>query len=745
MDVDLDFYRSQHDKLVGREWLLSELDEKMFFSKRGVLLLAEMGYGKSAIVAHLICQSDKRFPGNWIHQHIVAFHICNFYSRKTLTPGNFVKNLAGGFSKQIPGFLQILEKNSRYHTYFENNICVEDPEGCLDFLVLKALNDLDMVNNTYIVVIDALDECIEHGSLNIFNLLWRRLPGFPKNIKFFITSRNTSDIRIARTQLMVIEKRPTDDSNTKDAYRFVENKIKYVSLSEQTHLKRIFKTSDIDTAVSKAVKYTKGNMLLLKNVLVRWLQYDMTLQLVSYTTFGDLFDDQLKRIFHNREVFKTVIKVFQVLCSTMEPLYVEELLTIADLKDNEIVDVLSIIGKELSHFIRQRNGKISLVHKSLATYLTDNTRKTEQFYVSKRDGCRLFAKYLLVLLQQRSFTNISIVDLASYAACSSDKEIKYQFLQNGKKYISEFPEMYIPEMYILHQAAAKLNSYTAMSLLLDLFSLRPVDKTDKGNITASYVAAAFGNHRSLKALLDRHADVNFTRLGPKYINETVDMLHFCKTYAFWEYSLLNIAAQNGHIQTVLTLVRHNVNVSHQTSFGSNSFLLAVENGHSNIVQEFLLRFKSIFITSLNQALYLSAKNGYLEIVDLLLYHGAEDLCLSCNSSQYWTSFHQTRLQTIDSGENLQMVNFVFLDDHRLIRCETAMETAIQNDHTEIVEILLKRSNDTLRCRESGGRAPIFTALKFKRSKIFNLLIHQIINELWIAMLIDLKSLSHMSI
>lgn len=49
--VDLDFYRSQHDKLVGRGWLLNELDEKMFFSKRGVLFLAEMGYGKSAVVA----------------------------------------------------------------------------------------------------------------------------------------------------------------------------------------------------------------------------------------------------------------------------------------------------------------------------------------------------------------------------------------------------------------------------------------------------------------------------------------------------------------------------------------------------------------------------------------------------------------------------------------------------------------------------------------------------------------------
>lgn len=75
---------------------------------------------------------------------------------------------------------------------------------------------------------------------------------------------------------------------------------------------------------------------------------------------------------------------------------------------------------------------------------------------------------------------------------------------------------------------------------------------DEGNITASYVATAFGNNLSLKALLDRNANVNFTRLGPTFINETVDMLHFCKTFAYWEYSLLNIAAQNGHYETVLT-------------------------------------------------------------------------------------------------------------------------------------------------------------------------------------------------
>lgn len=410
MEVDLDFYRSQHDKLVGREWLLNELDEKMFFSKRGVLLLAEMGYGKSAIVAHLICQSDESLPGNWIYQHIVAYHLCNFYSQKTLSPGNFVKNLAGGFSKRIPGFLYTLQQNSRFQTYFENDGCVKDPESCLDVLVLKALNDIDMGNTTYIVVIDALDECIEHGNRNIFSVLWKRLRYFPKNVKFFITSRNTSDITIVQTRLVVIEKNPSDPNNMKDAQKIINSK--ELSPDQKKRIAELFHTPDIETALSRAVIYTKENILLLTNALTEWLEHDVPI-LDSHTTFEDLFDDQLKRIFQDQHIFKTVTKIFQVLCTTMEPLYVEEILEIADLKNEEIVDVLSIIGKKLNHFVRHVNGKISLVHKTLAAYLTDDSRKTSQFYISKKEGCFLFAKYLLKSVSvYKTFANLSLVDLA---------------------------------------------------------------------------------------------------------------------------------------------------------------------------------------------------------------------------------------------------------------------------------------------------------------------------------------------
>lgn len=69
-----------------------------------------------------------------------------------------------------------------------------------------------------------------------------------------------------------------------------------------------------------------------------------------------------------------------------------------------------------------------------------------------------------------------------------------------------------------------------------------------------------------------------------------------------------------------------------------------------------------------------------------------------------------------------MYNFIFLDDRRYIRCETALEIAIQNGHTRVVQALLKSSNDALDCREAGGRTPAFTAIKYKRSEIFKLLL-----------------------
>ncbi|XP_062607791.1 uncharacterized protein LOC134269602 [Saccostrea cucullata] len=719
LEIDMDFYRSQHKKLIGREWLLNELDETMHFSRRGVLFIAEMGYGKSALVSHLICQSDKRLPGNWIYERIVVYHLCNFDSRKTLSPGNFVKNLAGGFAKRVPGFFKVLKQSSNFHKYFEQDLCTDDPEGCLDFLILKTLNaigDLDKDENQYIVVIDGLDECFDYGNRNIFYILWRRLQKFPVSFKFLITSRNISQIQIAKTQLNVFEKSSLDPKNSKDAEKYINEQLKGWSLSNQNHFTDVFKASNLQNSIRRAVQYTKGNMLLLSKALPTWLEENISLQ-GSFTTFEILFNDQLNRIFQDRRMFRTVRKIFQVLCCAVEPMSEDELLKVAGIGQEETVEVMRILGKELSHFIRQYEGKISFVHKSLALYLTDTKRRTEDFYILKKDGCTLFAKYYLNILdRQKSFSKVSILYLVEYVSCSEDQNMKLKFLEQGKKYVKKFAR----HKHILHEAAVKFNSYSVMTLLLDLIASRNVDEIDSGNVTASYVAAAYGNHQTLKALLERNANVNFVRLGPRFINESVDMLEFCKTLAFWEYSLLNIASQNGHLKTVQTLLTSGADLMHQTAFGSNSFHLAVENGHIHVVREFLLRYKSKFSASLNHSLYLAAANGHSDIVDLLLYHGAIDSCLPCNSSQYWTLYHQTRLQVIDNIDDLRTVNYIFKDDRRLVRCETALEIAVQNGYKEIVQRLINQPFNTFNCREAGGRTPTFTAIKFHRPDLFEL-------------------------
>jgi ankyrin repeat protein len=84
---------------------------------------------------------------------------------------------------------------------------------------------------------------------------------------------------------------------------------------------------------------------------------------------------------------------------------------------------------------------------------------------------------------------------------------------------------------------------------------------------------------------------------------------------------------------------------------------------------------------------------------------------------YWTKFHQTRFQVIANEFDLQWRNYIFKDDRRRIRCETALEVAIQNGHTDIVKRLIAHSNSSMECRESGGRTPLLTAARFDQTEI----------------------------
>ncbi|XP_048779931.2 uncharacterized protein LOC125683140 [Ostrea edulis] len=722
LNFDFEFYRSQHGPLIGRQWLLNDFDYLMYSTTRGVLVVAETGYGKSAIVSHLICQNDRRLPGNWIYERIVSYHLCRHDSRRSLSPGLFVKNLAGSFSSHIANFHDILKANSFYEAYFKEDECLKDPEGCFDFLIIQSLTHLKQKQEIYIIIIDALDECTANSGLNILTLLERRMKRLPSFIKFLITTRNTTSITLKmRSLLHVYELDSQSPNNAKDIEMIMRYKVDKISRDKYDNLKTKFKTSNITLMVSSALKYAKHNMLYLHYAFEVWIQNKYVPLSETPSTFEEFFHYNLERIFGENDEFDKIRGIFEVLCAAEEPISDREILRIADIPKENHIQIWKLFGNEMSHFIKHSYGKISIAHVKLSQFLTDKRRRYGKFYVSEQEGNLKFASFWLSKVeQQMSFHNIDIVQLALYVSRSKNKSQEKNFLHYGKRFRKEFDDD-----FFLHRAALSINSYQAMVLLIEI-SGRDIEKRDNtGNFSSAYLASTFGNHRTLDALLQHGANIHFVRKSPEIVKRFIGVEDFCKQFAHWEYSLLNVASQNGHLDVVSTLLKHGVNVPYTNSLGLNSFHLAAEYGHIELMRVFLRYFKDTFDSSLDHSLYLSASNGHHSVVELLLYHGAVDRCLPCNMSQYWTKFHETRLQIIDDMDDLETVNYVFKDDRRFIRCETALEVSLQNGYDEIVKLLIDKFPSALKCKESGGRTPLLTAIRFRRyNALKQILLHE---------------------
>lgn len=278
---------------------------------------------------------------------------------------------------------------------------------------------------------------------------------------------------------------------------------------------------------------------------------------------------------------------------------------------------------------------------------------------------------------------------------------------------------------LLHETVARLNSHQTIKLLIDVIPDLQVDSKDEANSPASYIAAAYGNAKSLGALFENGADKTFARSSfpIRSLSQELDLIYTCKYEAHWGYSLFNIASQNGHEKVVKLLIQKNVDLLHENAIGLNSFHLAAEHGHYRILK-LLISFKaSLWTPSLNHSLYLAAKNGHATVVEYLLSLGAVDHCLPCNGSLYWIPNGKGRLQSKGAREfyyDLDDKDYVLQDDQRLVFCETALEIATQNGHIEVVNILLKEETNAMTCSDARGRTPIFSAAAYDRE---NVLLH----------------------
>ena len=255
---------------VGREWVF-QLIEHYSSKTRGVLFVADPGWGKSAIVKQLISSSSSSAV---IHDNIIGFHICKFNDKSTRDGGRFVKNLVQLIGNEIHEYKRIINSNHLIEDILKSN-CNDNPVECFETAVVKPLQNLDSTGrkNSFILI-DALDECLEkeesHQSI-IINILNKNVPYLPNWVKLIVTSRNqlmcTSNM--LKIGLLNLTPRMWDTANKRDLHMYanqtLQNLIDGTSSNEEI--------LRIQQLIDHALKFCKGNFLFLKTVIKNWQLY----------------------------------------------------------------------------------------------------------------------------------------------------------------------------------------------------------------------------------------------------------------------------------------------------------------------------------------------------------------------------------------------------------------------------------------------------------------------------------------
>ncbi|WP_353274418.1 ankyrin repeat domain-containing protein [Wolbachia endosymbiont (group B) of Hofmannophila pseudospretella] len=91
-----------------------------------------------------------------------------------------------------------------------------------------------------------------------------------------------------------------------------------------------------------------------------------------------------------------------------------------------------------------------------------------------------------------------------------------------------------------------------------------------------------------------------------------------------EFTLLMIAAENGHTNIVEILLKKGADVNKKDSYGPTALHLAAKNGHTNIVEILVEKGADVNVRDhhANTVLYLATNNGHEGIVEILLEKGA---------------------------------------------------------------------------------------------------------------------------
>ena len=690
-------------------------------SWKGVHLIGPMGYGKSAICTHLLCASGNSSAG-LMRQHIVAYHICRFDVPSTKSPDVFIRRLIGMLATKNEAFRSVIGRIGSSSIIYDIQRCREDPIACIDQGIISPLNTINItVNEPWIILIDALDECSTKGdSANaILDILRRRAAHVPKWLKFLITSRDVPGIK--EFNKLEVKYLPNNDTRNKaDMKDFIQNSL------ITSWISGIFGESVTQKLITSVEKTDPSFLYISQSVL--YYRNDLKVSRLPPTLVG-IYQINFERLFgFDRKNFNLARNILELVCASTRPLSKELLLNILQFdrqtENFNSTTFVQTIGV-LSEFLIKTDYGLVLNHMATFDWLVSK-ETNKDFYISLENGHSKIASYML-FDNGTNFKSIShnfdLIDLAIHTT-KSNNSIKEQF----KRFAHQFSQSQNISVSYLNAIIASTDEMCdEIELMLNLYD--HVDILNNGNVTPAFYAAFKGHVKTLTVLAEAGANLNFAVGGATLIHafDHFDKLKLIKSQYFWGYNLLHIAVQQSHVNIVKYLLVMRISlVNESNTIGMLPIDIACENGYLSLV-EILIEANS----NISSCFYYASYGGHVDILNLLISLKFSYTCVSNEhaAAEFDSSFI-SYMQDTDKIDHEEVcgspVPYIRLirpkDSNRIIFKFTALNIAIQFDHAKVVSLLVKEFPSTLDCIDGWGRTPLLQSIIERKLESFKIIL-----------------------
>jgi len=410
IDFKLDIYRHVKD-FVGREWIINDIATWIDKAKENLLFITgDPGSGKTALMARLI----QVFPT------VGAYHFCIAKYDASLMPGKFIHSIASQLASQIPEFRELLSLLNL------QTIAFQETGTLMKQLLVDPLSQIRR-EEPLVIIIDALDEALYYGNENLVKLLFDWLGELPSWIKLIVTSRKITEVLSLFDYYKPNEIDVSRKENKLDIKRFVEGMLTQkndISLDKQ----------DVDLIADKIIFKSEGIFLYAKSLVQNLLSktFDMSDIDSIPPGLGGIYQTNFDRLFTDYGKFESIKHLLEIILAAFKPLTISEVALYSSIEESELRKQLNTV---MAYF-PEKEGTISVFHKSFADWLLGNSGKSHRYLCDINLGHSRIAAVLLKQLSEDQTDEYLIHYLPKHLYYSGQKK-EMQLLLCSFTYIEE--------------------------------------------------------------------------------------------------------------------------------------------------------------------------------------------------------------------------------------------------------------------------------------------------------------------